>query len=214
MDNKDYRLKPDIANMKEEIFNLAKTTLEDVSEDNLKYFSEEAKRVAESTFEQYVFSVYDLYTKGALKISNDESLDAFIDMNKGYQSVMLAWKKEQPIKLVQRSIEIKEPTVESQSFKSYHKETAVVGTVVATALAIFSKLWIGIAVEMLTIAAAILQNKSYTKNKENYAAKVKQYNIELKNKKQQFINGVIGDLCKWVDMGVEKSDEVLKAFNL
>lgn len=214
MDNKSYRLKPDIANMKEEIFNLAKTILEDISEDNLKYFSEEAKRMAESTFEQYVFSVYDLYTKGALKISNDESLDTFIDVNRGYQSIMLAWKKEQPIEVVHRSIEIKEPMEKSQSSKSYHKETAVVGTAVATALAIFSKLWVGIAVEMLTIAASIMQYRNYTKKKENYAAKVKQYDIDLNNKKQQFINGVIDDLCKWVDMGVGKSDEVLKTFNL
>lgn len=214
MDNKEYRLVPDVANMKDEIIKLAETILTDISEDSLNYFSEEAKRAAESTLEKYVFSVYDLYTKGALKISDNEKLTSFLDFSNGYQSLMLSWKKNHPIEVVQRTIEINEPQAEPSSIKSYHKQTAVVGTIIATALAIFSKLWIGLAVEILTLTSSTLQYKNYKTNKESYEAKIRQYEIELKSKKQLFINGIIDDLCKWINMGVEKSNEILKTFNL
>lgn len=215
MDNKEYRLVPDVANMKNEIVKLAGSVLTDISEDSLNYFSEEAKRAAESTLEKYVFSVYDLYTKGALKINDNEKLTSFLDFSNGYQSLMLSWKKDHPIEVVaQRTIERNEPQTEPSNIKSYHKQTAVVGTIIATALAIFSKLWIGLAVEILTLASSTLQYKNYKTNKESYEAKIRQYEIELKSKKQLFINGIIDDLCKWINMGMEKSNEVLKTFNL
>ena len=65
--------------------------------ENLRYFAEKAKNVAEGILEEYIFSVVSNYTEGINAIKDTEILSKFINFSSGYQQQMLDWIKNNPL---------------------------------------------------------------------------------------------------------------------
>ena len=113
----------------------AQILLNNVTEENLKYFSEEVKKIAEATLENYVFQVYDIYVDGARKITDLSVLEEFTNYTNGYQSQMLSWTQAHPIMVKEQVIEM--PDIPSPSGNNVDwKPVLAIGTVIAVPLTI------------------------------------------------------------------------------
>lgn len=192
----------------------ARMLLVEINEENLRIFAEEVKIIAEGVMEQYAFKVYDLYTEGALKISDFDKLASFTDFTTGYQSKMLAWNKNHPIQLREQHVEIP-LRPDAPKFNKYKPVVTLgVGTVVAIGLYIFSNAWVALAAELLALAVAYTQRRRQQKDQQAYDADLKSYNHQIGMKRMMLIKGLTEDLVKWLEEGKAYSDSVLMSFNL
>lgn len=185
-------------------------------QDNLRQFVEEAKDVAESILNEYVFEIVNKYTEdGPYKITDATTLGAFVDFSTGYQKQMLAWIKEHPLEVKEETFEMPKAPQGSESKSMKPLAVAVGGTVVAIGLYVFSNVWIALAAELLTLTIAKLySNKLQRDHRIEMEVKQKQHEIAIKTKKDQLVEGLIMDLGKWLDKGEEVSNKLLKSFNL
>lgn len=200
--------------LKTQVQEKAKLMLGEITDENLKYFTEEVKKLAEGILEKYVFDIYDTFTTGAFTIENEDTLQAFSDFNLGYQAQMLKWISDNALKI--EHVEIKLP---KQPAATAPKTTnpiypLAIGTVIATGLYIFTNIWVALAAEILTLALAYRQYLKNDKTQKQYTLEKERYAHELKIKKDKLIQGLIVDLEKWLDQGKAESDRILASYNL
>lgn len=192
----------------------ARLLLAEITEENLKAFAQEVKLIAEGVMEQYVFKVYDLYSEGALKITDLDVLESFTNYSSGYQSKMLAWNENHPIQLQEQKVEMPKRPDDPRTKKYQPAITIGVGTVIAIGLYVFSNAWVALAAELLALAIAYSQRSRQQKARRLYEADLLAYNNQLGMKRMALINGLTEDLVKWLEMGKEFSDSVLASYNL
>lgn len=203
----------DFGAFKMAILEKANLLLKDVSEENLKYFAEETKKIAESAMEQYAFKVYDLYTEGACKIDNLTVLESFTDYQTGYQGQMLHWNESHPILLKEQKVSIpSQPELSTSIVKP--GVVMGVGTAVAVGLFIFTNIWVALAAELLTVALSYMQVARKKAADNRYEVQKADYEREMKQLRSKLINGLISELEEWLKQGKAMSDSILKSYNL
>ena len=220
MEQQTFNKMIDMCQLKLDVRELAGLVLDEINEDNLDYFANETKKIAKSTFEKYVFDVYDLYTSGALAIQDTYKLEIFTNPDKGYQQKMLEWENQYEISISKQVIEL--PENPENSRPQIHKKGFVIGTTagtavytaIATGLLIMGHPWIALAIELLTLSCAFVQYKLYSYGEKEYAMRVEQYRMDIEKKKQEFIAGIISDLENWLTKGENYSKELLASFDL
>lgn len=200
--------------LKTQVQEKAKLMLDEISDENLKYFTEEVKKLAEGILEKYVFDIYDTFTAGAFTIENDDTLQAFSDFNSGYQAQMLKWINDNALKIEHVEINLPKQPAESAPKTTNPIYPLSIGTVIATGLFIFTNIWVALAAEILTLALAYRQYLKNESTQKQYALEKERYVHELRIKKDKLIQGLIDDLEKWLDKGKAESDRVLALFNL
>lgn len=200
--------------LKTQVQEKAKLLLSEVSDENLKYFTEEVKKLAEGILETYVFDIYDTYTAGAFAIKDDAVLQSFSDFNSGYQAQMLKWIGDNALKVEHIEINIPKAPAEKAPKTTNPLYSLGIGTVIATGLFIFTNAWVALAAEILTIAIAYRQYSKNISSQKHYALEKERYAHELKIKKDKLIQGLIVDLEKWLDRGKLESDRILASYNL
>lgn len=185
-------------------------------QDNLHYFAEKAKDIAESILEEYIFSTFEKYTSGISAITDAEKLAQFINLDSGYQQRMLDWIQAHPL-------QVKEEMFVCPKKDDFHIETNDLspqiilgsGTVLAVGLFIFTNMWIALAAEILTIALTKYQNNSIVKRRSiELEIEQKQYETAIKAKKDKLVNGMIYELEKWLDLGEAASNDILSSLNI
>ena len=204
----------DKAYLKTQVQEKAKLLLSEISDENLKYFTEEIKKLAEGILERYVFDIYDTYTTSAFAIKNDDVLQSFSDFNSGYQAQMLKWISDNALKIEHIEINLPKPPAETVPKAKNPLCHLGIGTVIATGLFIFTNAWVALAAEVLTIAIAYRQYAKNVTIQKHYALEKERYAHELKTKKDKLIQGLIDDLEKWLDQGKAESDIILASYNL
>lgn len=204
----------DLASLKLAIEEKATHLLVEVSEDSLKTFSQEVKLIATGKLEEYIFKVYDLYSDGARKISDYETLSSFTDFSSGYQSLMLKWIEESPIEIREQRVSIPPRPVNPQVNSTKPIVSLGIGTAIAIGLYIFSNVWVALAAELLTVAITYKQHQSIRNVLDKYEYDNKAYEFQLRKLKQQLVDGLSNDLVKWVLLGKTYSDSILKSYNL
>ena len=177
--------------------------------ENLRYFAEKAKNVAEGILEEYIFSVVSNYTEGINAIKDTEILSKFINFSSGYQQQMLDWIKNNPL-------EVKEEMFEMPQAKSVTTDKGEIspkiifgaGTALAVGLFIFTA-------EIITIFLTVYQNKRITKqNSMKEEIEKKRYEASLHAKKDKLVNGMISELEKWLDLGETVSNNIITSFGI
>ena len=201
----------DIQPLKTAIIEKANLLLTEITEENLKTFLQAVTMIAEGVMEQYVFKVYNLYSKGEFKIANIDTLVSFTDYCSGYQSKMLNWIKSNPIQLQEQNVEMPEWSKAPQINRHQPAITISVGTATAIGLYIFTNAWVALAAEILILVIAYRQKNKQQKDKRFYESELKAYNIQLR---MALINGFTEDLIKWLEMGKEYSNSILHSYNL
>ncbi|MDE6084660.1 MAG: hypothetical protein K2G11_09260 [Muribaculaceae bacterium] len=182
--------------------------------DNLRYFAEKCKSIAEYILEQYVISVRNRYSEGEFAIKDITLLNNFVDFSSGYQAQMLEWIKDNQLNVEEQTFEIPSKPQADFSNRVKPKTIAISGTVIAVGLFIFSNIWIALAAELITCLATFIQKKRIAKSENQLLIEQKLYEQQLEAKKDSLVFGLISDLDKWLDKGVDASNEILKNFNL
>lgn len=132
--------------------------------ENLRYFAEKAKNVAEGILEEYIFSVVSNYTEGVNAIKDTEILSKFINFSSGYQQQMLDWIKNNPLEVKEEVFEIPQAkSVTTDKGEISPKVIFGAGTALAVGLFIFTNVWIALAAEIITIFLTKYQNERITK---------------------------------------------------
>ena len=207
-----------IEEMKELVSEKAESLLKDLTADSLNYFEEKASTIAAGILEKYVFSVYDMFTIGDFAIKDLKQREVFTNFRTGYQQKMLDWIEQNKPK-IDLIVEIPSPPSE-QSEKKWHFVALGIGTAGALGFEIGrrcmdgDRYWIGIAIEVLTLATSYFIYKKEQDDSNIVNAKLRQYEAELKTKKETFINETISQLEKWLRKGEAYSNKLLKTFNL
>lgn len=203
----------DFGAFKKAIEDKAASLLNEVNEENLKYFSEETKKSAEAAMENYIFHVYDLYSCGARKITDLSILERFTNYSTGYQSQMLKWNEEHPIVLTEQTISIPAEPQEPEKVLSPVPVIAV-GTAVAVGLFIFTNVWIALAAELLAVALSYRQVVAKKQANHKFAAKNADYERAIKKLKRDLVLGLTNELEEWLKQGKATSDTILQSYNL
>lgn len=98
----------------EDVKSKAKDYLDDISEESLYSFIEQAKYIAKTVLENYFFEIDKLYSTGVLKIKDTVVLNQFMDFKTGYRSEMKKWSQTNEIKINRVNID----------FSDYNSEKA------------------------------------------------------------------------------------------
>ena len=207
----------DVVRLETEVRQKAQEYLDDISESNLKAFAESTKNIAQSVLENYFLAVDDIYTNGALKIKDSEIYNKFIDFHDGYRAQMKKWASENEITIGKMVITptLRYPKIEDENIAKKPIAIAGVGTIVAAGLIIFSKVWIAVAAELLTLgASAYTYKKSKESREKKYAFRVKEYEMQIEQEKARLVNGLIKDLKTWLGNAESFSNDVILKFGI
>lgn len=203
----------DIAALKLEVDKQAQLLLNEVTEENLAYFSSQIKKIAEGILEDYMNGVFDLYMEGARKISDLSLSEKFSDYKTGYEAQMRQWIKEHPIEVQQ--VEIQIPEVPQAPGKPISpKAVFICGTAIAVGLFIFSPMWVALCAELLTLALTYLQKKCIDSAQSDYQTSLNKYDLEIQSYKRKLVKGLTDDLSKWLELGKSNSDSILASYDL
>lgn len=218
MEGKRHNLFPDLEDLRRLVYEKAECLLKDLMSDNMDYFAKESAILARKVMEKYVFDVYDYYTKGEYTIKDLGQREAFTNFKTGYQQKMLNWIQQHKPD-IELMAEIPTPS-QKPSDKKWHYVALGVGTAGALGFEIGRRCmdghryWIGIAIELCTLAASYFIYKNGKSNDRNYEANCRQYKSELTTIKERFVNETISQLEKWVKDGEAYSNELLTTYNL
>ena len=207
----------DVVRLETEVRQKALEYLDDISEGNLKAFAESTKNIAQSVLENYFLAVDDIYTNGALKIENSEIYNKFIDFHDGYRAQMKKWATENEITIGEMVITptLQYPEIENENITKKPIAIAGVGTLVAAGLIIFSKMWIAVAAELLSLGvSAYTYKKSKESREKRYAFRVKKYEMQIEQEKARLVNGLIKDLKTWLGNAESFSNDVILKFGI
>lgn len=188
---------------------------EDELKENLRFFAEKCKSIAERILEVYIKDIKNRYSEGEFAIKDSTVLGKFVDFSKGYQHQMLEWIRNNPLQVEELKFDRPKKTgTDSSSSAIKPKAIVISGTVIAIGLFIFSNIWIALAAEILSCLAALIQKKRLSKSEKQIVFEQKRYEQELIAKKNQLVAGIISDLDKWLDSGEEASNIILKEYNI
>jgi len=212
MENNKNNISSHIEEMKRLVWEKAESLLKDFTADSLDYFEEKASTIAVGVLEKYVFSIYDMFTTGDFAIKDLKQREVFTNFRTGYQQKMLDWIEQNKPK-IDLIVEIPSPQKE-QSEKKWLFVTLGIGTAGAVGLAIGRCWWTALVVEMVTLAASYFVYKKEKGSINNHEAKQRQFECELKTKKETIVSETISQLERWLRKGEEYSNELLTSFNL
>ena len=188
---------------------------EDELKENLRFFAEKCKSIAERILEVYIKDIKNRYSEGEFAIKDSTVLGKFVDFSKGYQHQMLEWIRNNPLQVEELKFDRPKKTgTDSSSSAITPKAIVISGTVIAIGLFIFSNIWVALAAEILSCLAALIQKKRLSKSEKQIVFEQKRYEQELIAKKNQLVAGIISDLDKWLDSGEEASNNILKEYNI
>jgi hypothetical protein len=215
--NFDNIIMMDVVRLETEVRQKAQEYLDDISEGNLKAFAESTKNIAQSVLENYFLAVDDIYTNGTLKIKDSEIYNKFIDFHDGYRAQMKKWASENEITIGEMVITptLQYPEIEDENIAKKPIAIAGVGTLVAAGLIIFSKIWIAVAAELLSLGvSAYTYKKSKESREKRYAFRVKKYEMQIEQEKARLVNGLIKDLKTWLGNAESFSNDVILKFGI
>lgn len=183
--------------------------------DNLEYFAEKCKKIAEEILEQYVFTNVSQYTEGDFPIQDVEILGRFVDFQTGYQAQMLQWIESHPLEVKEETFEFPTKPSERNNEQFIASKTIFIGgTVIAVGLFIFTNIWIVLGAELLAVLLAKAQSMRIQKSAAQRKMELEHYATALQDKKNELINGMLVELEKWLDQGEEKSKMILSTYKL
>jgi len=218
MDTKfNKKIMMDVVRLETEVRQKAQEYLDDISESNLKAFAESTKNIAQSVLENYFLAVDDIYTNGVLKIEDSKIYNKFIDFHDGYRAQMKRWASENKITIGEMVITptLKYPEIEDEDITKKPIAIAGVGTLVAAGLIIFSKIWIAVAAELLSLGvSAYTYKKSKESREKRYAFRLKKYEMQIEQEKARLVNGLIKDLKTWLGNAESFSNDVILKFGI
>ena len=188
----------------ERIHELMDTYSEEIANNDYLFFFEELRTSIIELAEEYISETYNNHY--GLLIDIEKKL-AFSDATSGYKAQMKKYIDENQISLVQRAISVDDIDVNAEiPKKAIYVATG--GTVLAVSLCFAANVWIGLIAEIIALGYAY---KVYSETKK-YAQAIQMQQI-MNDKKEEFINQIINDVCEWNKKLSDMSDSVLRSYD-
>lgn len=187
------------------IHELMDTYSDEISNNDYTYFFEELKTSILELAEKYISETYNNHY--GLIDELDKQL-SFSDAVSGYKAQMRKFIENNQISLIYQEINVDNIKIDVDiPRKAIYMATG--GTIAAVALCFAANVWIGLLTEIIALGYAY---KIYSDTKK-YARAIQIQQI-INDKKEEFMNQIINDVCKWYNKLSDTSDNILSSFNL
>ena len=187
------------------IHELMDTYSDEISNNDYTYFFEELKTSILELAEMYISETYNNHY--GLIDELDKQL-SFSDAVSGYKAQMRKFIENNQISLIYQEINVDNIKIDVDiPRKAIYMATG--GTIAAVALCFAANVWIGLLTEIIALGYAY---KIYSDTKK-YARAIQIQQI-INDKKEEFMNQIINDVCKWYNKLSDTSDNILSSFNL
>lgn len=207
----------DRVSLKERVIELSNQFLREINNTYITLFANEAKKIVDNTFDDFVIAQEAKYTSETVHaITDKKALLEFTDAQNGYRRQMQDWVNEHPIEVKKQEISIDDlpaeiPFMERESLKR-SMSTLGIGTMVVVGLKFLTGTnWLYLG-ELAILALSAQQYKVGAEADE------KQMKLNMakwiKAKKKSIINLVIRDLDRWLDEAEQENLRVMKSFNM
>lgn len=183
--------------------------LSSFSDDAVKRFAIDSKKILESAFDRFVLETDQYYSSDDLgAIQDTDCLLRFSDVADGYRHQMKQWVKDNPVSLTTDIISPADfPTLGIFQRKSVRKSltTLLGGNIIIVGLRLLTGAgWVW----WLELAALYAAMKSGQKGHQEDLL------WELRIRKDALINGIISDMSAWLDAAERKHYDTLKSFGI
>lgn len=203
--------------LKERVIELSNQFLREINNTYITLFANEAKKIVDNTFDDFVIAQEAKYTSETVHaITDKKALLEFTDAQNGYRRQMQDWVNEHPIEVKKQEISIDDlpaeiPFMERESLKR-SMSTLGIGTMVVVGLKFLTGTnWLYLG-ELAILALSAQQYKVGAEADE------KQMKLNMAKwieaKKKSIINLVIRDLDRWLDEAEQENLRVMKSFNM
>ena len=207
----------DRVSLKERVRELSKQYLREINDTYITLFANEAKKIVDNTFDDFVIAQETEYTSDSVHaITDKKALLEFTDAQNGYRRQMQDWVNEHPIEVKKQEISIDDlptdiPFMERESLKR-SMSTLGIGTMAVVGLKFLTGTnWLYLG-ELAILALSAQQYKV------GVVADEKQLKLNRKKwaevKTNNIIDLVIRDLDQWLDEAEQGNLRVIKSFNL
>lgn len=207
----------DRVSLKERVIELSNQFLREINNTYITLFANEAKKIVDNTFDDFVIAQEAKYTSETVHaITDKKALLEFTDAQNGYRRQMQDWVNEHPIEVKKQEISIDDlpaeiPFMERESLKR-SMSTLGIGTMVVVGLKFLTGTnWLYLG-ELAILALSAQQYKVGAEADE------KQMKLNMAKwieaKKKSIINLVIRDLDRWLDEAEQENLRVMKSFNM
>ena len=207
----------DRVSLKERVRELSKQYLREINDTYITLFANEAKKIVDNTFDDFVIAQETEYTSDSVHAITDKTvLLEFTDAQNGYRRRMQDWVNEHPIEVKKQEISIDDlptdiPFMERESLKR-SMSTLGIGTMAVVGLKLLTEtnwLYLGelaiLALSAQQYKVGVVADEKQLKLDREKWAEVKTNNI---------IDLVIRDLDQWLDEAEQENLRVIKSFNL
>lgn len=208
---------PNLDEMKRVVNEKASLILVKLTQTNLDYFVKEAVNVAKIVLEKYVFSIRKLFSNGEFAIKDLVEKERFTNFKTGYQQKMLDWIEQNKLTIELNAKILRLPQKPADKKWLYALGIGTTGAIVFEIGRRWrdgDRYWIGILIELVTLVASYFIYKKEKSASENYSEKLSEYELEINEKKGNFVNETISQLEKWIKEGEAYSNKLLTTYNL
>lgn len=213
----DHNVKLNYQRLEDEVRMKALEKLRPISNDGLKSCIDAAKLVAKSVLESFFFSIEDLYLDGDKKIEDTDLRDKFEDFHDGYRATMVKWVHEHEIQIRQKTFDssIENPRKQIGKYRRMTVLIVVIWGLLTFVLACFASAWISILFGIFTLLlATLLYFRSRNRAVAEYKQQCEEYEKQVEDKIQCWVNNLISDLKSWLQDAETFSDGLLKSFGV
>lgn len=180
---------------------LAEEYFSNISNNNLRYFAENAKNEMDTAFDSFVNKTY---LDKVDTIEDTEKGLLFSDVNEGYRPLMKRWLKNNPIE-VQMAQGVDEILETQKNTYTYGGGTLGVGTLITVGISVFSSAqWLAIITGLLTLPLSYKMYKKGEKLDQEYIEE------EIEKLKYNYRNAVKKELLIWASSAEQYSKSVLE----
>jgi hypothetical protein len=198
----------------EQLQKLSKQYLSDIDETSIALFVSEAKKVVDRSFDNYVLSQEEFYTKDPVRSIKDKAnLLAFTDIRSGYRRQMQDWVEANPIEVKTLKISLDDMpagiSVKDREALRRSLSTFGVGTILVVGLKMLTGMnWLYWA----ELAVLGLASQQYKVGRDADTQRMQE--IRKEHLVRKIAHCIRHDLDGWLDKAEQENKKVLESFNL
>lgn len=187
-----------------------------LKEEDVALFVNEAKRVVDMVFDDYIIDVTAIYDgDGPMAIKDFDKRLAFTDISAGYRHSMRQWVENHPIKVEKRTISVDElpstPLLQRKSVRDGLLSLGIGSIAVVGLRVITGSAWAWLAEMVVFAITAKAYNDGRIKESKERLEKMR---VLFNASRNALVGAIMQDINSWLDSAEAYSDELLRKFEV